>query len=58
MLVRFDDTNPNKEKDEYEESILADLVTLGVKYETVTHTSDYFDVIQKYAVQMLEAGGL
>jgi len=43
LLVRFDDTNPSKEKEEFVESIMADLKTLGVVPEAVTHTSDYFD---------------
>jgi glutamyl-tRNA synthetase len=40
--VRFDDTNPSKEKDEYVSNIIQDMVTLGLKYETLTYTSDYF----------------
>ncbi|CAI5963814.1 unnamed protein product [Closterium sp. NIES-64] len=43
MLVRFDDTNPSKEKDEFVESILADMARLGLTWDTITHTSDYFD---------------
>ena len=56
LIVRFDDTNPNKEKDEYEESIVADLESLGVKGDVVTHTSDYFDLMEKYAIQMITEG--
>ena len=53
MILRFDDTNPTKEKEEYVESILQDLTTLGVKWERLTHTSDYFDLILDYGRQML-----
>ena len=56
MIVRFDDTNPSKEKDEYEESILADISTLGVKYDVITHTSDYFGVIEDYARKLIKDG--
>jgi glutamyl-tRNA synthetase len=42
MQVRFDDTNPTKEKDEYVENIIKDMQTLGLQYKTITYTSDYF----------------
>jgi hypothetical protein len=40
--VRFDDTNPTKEKDEYTQNIIKDMQTLGLKYKEITYTSDYF----------------
>ena len=45
MILRFDDTNPTKEKNEYVESIMEDLKTLNIKYSKLTYTSDYFDKI-------------
>lgn len=56
LIVRFDDTNPSKEKDEYEENIIQDLATLNVKGDIVTHTSDYFDLCQDLARTMITAG--
>jgi len=55
-LVRFDDTNPSKEKEEYEDNIIKDLATLGVKPDKVSHTSDHFEVCEKIARQMIQAG--
>jgi glutamyl-tRNA synthetase len=45
MILRFDDTNPSKEKDEFVKSIFSDLETLGVKYDMLTYTSDHFERI-------------
>jgi hypothetical protein len=56
LIIRFDDTNPSKEKDEYEESIIADLKSLGVVGDRVTHTSDYFELMDEYAVKMIKEG--
>ncbi|KAJ1657491.1 glutamate--tRNA ligase [Dispira simplex] len=56
LIVRFDDTNPSKEKEEFEQSILHDLQLLGVEGNVVTHTSDYFDQIYQYALQMIRSG--
>lgn len=56
MIVRFDDTNPSKEKCEFEESIIEDLALLGVKGDIMSHTSDFFPQIEKYCEQMLREG--
>lgn len=58
LLVRFDDTNPSKEKDEYVESIVADLRTLGLKFETITYTSDYFPQLRELGERLVRAGHL
>ncbi|KAJ1951480.1 glutamate--tRNA ligase [Linderina macrospora] len=56
LLIRFDDTNPNKEKVEFEESIIEDLRLLGIKGDSLTHTSDYFQLIYDYAITMIKKG--
>ena len=49
LLIRFDDTNPSKEKDSYEQAIIQDIASLGIVGDAVSHTSDFFDVIETYA---------
>lgn len=54
MILRFDDTNPAKEKQEYVDNILKDIDTLGVKPDQITHTSDYFQLIADKCKWMIE----
>ena len=56
LIVRFDDTNPSKEKEEFAENILLDLKRLNVKPDKITYTSDSFDLIRQYAVTMIKEG--
>jgi glutamyl-tRNA synthetase len=56
LIVRFDDTNPAKEKEEYENAIIQDLELLNVKGDFVSHTSDYFDKIYEFALKMIQDG--
>ncbi|KAF9281767.1 hypothetical protein BGZ68_006438 [Mortierella alpina] len=56
LIVRFDDTNPTKEKAEYEHSIKEDLLLIGIDSSVVTYTSDYFDKIYEYALQLIKEG--
>ncbi|GAB4821570.1 hypothetical protein N2152v2_008616 [Parachlorella kessleri] len=58
MLVRFDDTNPSKEKDEYVDNIIADMQKLGLQYEKITCTSDYFPQLEECAIRLIKAGHL
>lgn len=46
LLVRFDDTNPSKEKDEFVENIMQDTRDLGLEWEKTTYTSDYFPQVR------------
>ncbi|KAF4121996.1 glutamyl-tRNA synthetase [Geosmithia morbida] len=57
MILRFDDTNPSKEKQEYEDSIIKDTESLGVKIDRVTHTSDYFQEIYEAGEKLIRSGG-
>lgn len=56
LILRFDDTNPSKEKEEYQESIIEDLAKLGVTPNLVTFTSDYLGTIAEYAKFMITEG--
>lgn len=56
MIIRFDDTNPSKEKDEFELSILEDLEFLGIKGTFISHSSDYFERIYNYAIELIKQG--
>ncbi|CAO3630667.1 unnamed protein product [Cunninghamella blakesleeana] len=56
LIIRFDDTNPSKEKSEYEESIKEDLALIGVDSSVVTHSSDYFDQMYDLAIKMIKEG--
>ncbi len=55
--LRFDDTNPTKEKTEYVESILADVKWLGADFEDrLFFASDYFDQMYEAAVKLIKKG--
>ncbi|KAL7001607.1 glutamate--tRNA ligase [Sarracenia purpurea var. burkii] len=56
VIVRFDDTNPAKESNEFVENLLKDIETLGIKYETVTYTSDYFPKLMEMAEKLIFEG--
>ncbi|MBF6647792.1 glutamine--tRNA ligase/YqeY domain fusion protein [Methylobacter sp. BlB1] len=54
--LRFDDTNPEKESDEYVESIKRDVQWLGFQWTELRHASDYFEQLYDYAVQLIKDG--
>ena len=55
--MRFDDTNPTKEKEEFVESIKADVNWLGADYEDrLFFASDYFDIMYEAAVKLIKKG--
>ena len=55
-FLRFDDTNPQKESEEFVESIKADVAWLGFSWGALTHASDYFEQIYRYAVDLIGNG--
>jgi glutaminyl-tRNA synthetase len=54
--LRFDDTNPAKEDSEYVEAIKNDVRWLGFDWDTLRHTSDYFEVLYLCAEKLIRDG--
>ena len=55
--LRFDDTNPTKEEQEYIDSIIADVHWLGADWEgRLFYASDYFQQLYDWAVQLIQQG--
>ncbi|XP_018427710.1 PREDICTED: bifunctional glutamate/proline--tRNA ligase isoform X2 [Nanorana parkeri] len=56
LIMRFDDTNPEKEKEDFEKVILEDVSMLQIKPDQFTYTSDHFDKIIQYAEKLINEG--
>lgn len=54
--LRFDDTNPSKENNEYVENILNDIKWLGFKWGHIYYASDYFQKLWDFAIWMIKNG--
>lgn len=55
--LRFDDTNPEKESQEYIDAIKEDVSWLGFKWAgEVRFSSDYFDALYEYALELIKSG--
>jgi glutaminyl-tRNA synthetase len=55
--LRFDDTNPIKEEQEYIDSMIEDIRWLGFDWEDrLFYASDYFEQLYEYAIQLIKAG--
>ena len=54
--LRFDDTNPAKEEQEYVDAIKEDLKWLGFNWTEELYSSDYFQQLYDWAVQMIKNG--
>lgn len=54
--LRFDDTNPEKEDNEYVNSIIEDVKWLGFEWSGLHHASDYFQQLYDYAIELIKQG--
>ncbi|KAN0085330.1 tRNA synthetases class I (E and Q), catalytic domain containing protein [Elaphomyces granulatus] len=54
LLCRFDDTNPSKESEEFQDSILHDLSLLGVFPDRISYSSDYFQQMYEACVKLIK----
>src|SRR5216110_3930856 len=55
--LRFDDTNPEKEEQEYVDSIIRDVRWIGFDWgDRMFYASDYFDQLYAWAVKLIKAG--
>lgn len=53
-ILRFDDTNPTNESSDFVDSITKSIKWLGYKPCKTTYTSDYFDQLYNYAIQLIK----
>ena len=56
MILRFDDTNPSKEKGEFLESIKADLKRLEIVPDIVSYSSDHFPKLRELMTTLIKQG--
>ncbi len=54
--LRFDDTNPDKEEQEYVDAIKEDIAWLGYKWANELYSSDYFQQLYDWAILMIKDG--
>ena len=54
--LRFDDTNPSKENNEYVENILSDIQWLGFQWGEMFYASDYFEKLWDFAIWLIKKG--
>jgi glutaminyl-tRNA synthetase len=54
--LRFDDTNPEKEEQEYVDSIMKDVHWLGFEWDGLHYASDYFDQLYEWAIKLINDG--
>jgi glutaminyl-tRNA synthetase len=54
--LRFDDTNPSKEEQEYVDSIMEDVRWLGFQWDGIYYASDYFEQLYQWAEDLIQKG--
>ncbi len=54
--LRFDDTNPSTEEEEYVRSIQEDIQWLGYQWDNLCYASNYFDTLYEYAIHLIKNG--
>lgn len=54
--LRFDDTNPTKEEQEYVDAIKNDIAWLGFQWDTECYSSDYFEQLYNWAIELIKKG--
>jgi len=54
--LRFDDTNPLKENEDFMRAIMADVRWLGFEWDNMFHASDYFQQLYEFALHLIKTG--
>ena len=54
--LRFDDTNPLKESEDFAQAIMEDVRWLGFEWNELHHASDYFDQLYQWALHLIDQG--
>lgn len=54
--LRFDDTNPEKEEEEFMQAIMDDVQWLGCQWDELRYASDYFDQFYEWALELIRSG--
>ncbi|MGJ8638956.1 MAG: glutamine--tRNA ligase/YqeY domain fusion protein [Opitutaceae bacterium] len=54
--LRYDDTNPEKESDEFVQAIQKDIKWLGYEWAKICYASDYFEQLFEWAIKLIESG--
>jgi len=54
--LRFDDTNPLKENEDFMKAIMEDVRWLGFEWDELFHASDYFPQLYEYAIHLIKTG--
>ncbi|PKS10696.1 hypothetical protein jhhlp_002452 [Lomentospora prolificans] len=56
LRLRLDDTNPAKESEEFQDAIIEDLRLMGIKADSLSYTSDYFDYLYDMCKRLISEG--